>query len=92
MSNMPEVKPGDWISFPSGLHAVICNVRSPEHREHSGDAEIVYLDYRDRAINTNVRWTETGWTFLDQVDGGYADKYQRLREYVQILRRGRYRS
>jgi hypothetical protein len=51
--------------------------------------EVVYLDDRDRAINEDVRRSGGGWEFaVSGPCGGYADKYDRLREYVGILRRG----
>jgi len=94
MAEMPSVKPGDWIhmgGYP-GLDLVVCNIRQPEFIEHSGHLEAVYLDERNRAINVDVRWDGERWVFVrPQPDGGYADNYQRLRDCVQILRRGRYR-
>lgn len=52
----------------------------------NGDAEVVYLDYRDRAINENISWSGNQWDLKDSLGGGYADRYGRLREFVDILR------
>jgi len=92
MAEMPLVTPGDWIHVGGqpGFNAVVCNVRPDEFRDF-GDIEVVYLDYRDRAINVDLRWSGDRWEFATpQPDGGYADRYGRLSEYVRILRRGRY--
>ncbi len=93
MPDRPTVTPGDWITIRGaiGLDAVVSALWPPDSGG-PGDIEAVYLDDRNRAINVDVRWDGQGWTFAhDFVDGGYADKYDRLREYVGILRRGRYR-
>ncbi|HVT37936.1 MAG TPA: hypothetical protein VHE78_02725 [Gemmatimonadaceae bacterium] len=94
MADIPPVTPGDWIhigGFP-GVDVVVCNVRPPDLVSHSGHLEVVYLDYRKRAINDDVRWAGETWEFVREgPDGGYADNYQRLSEYVSILRRGRER-
>jgi hypothetical protein len=93
---MPSVSTGEWITIGKGLYtldAVVCNIRSPDQVASGGDIEVVYLDERDRAINVNVSWRSDEWDFTStQVDGGYADRYPRLREYVQTLRKGRYRN
>ncbi len=91
MTDKPDVKPGDWISFGSGVlpkSAVVCNVYEDSTLE---DIEVVYLDDRDRAINEDMVWKNGEWEFtISGPCGGYADKYDRLRTYVAQLRRGRH--
>ena len=85
MANRPEVSPRDWISIGERgrVSGVVCDVRAD-------DVEVVYLDDRSRAINEDVRWADTHWEFaMPGQGGGYADIYQRLSEYVAILRAGR---
>ena len=69
--------------------AVICHVYdgiSPD----GGHIEVVYLDYRKRAINIDVKWNGNYWESVrEDPYGGYADKYPRLGYYVQKLRDGR---
>ena len=91
MTNKPDVKPGDWISFGSGhrpKNAVVCTV----YKDNAlGDIEVVYLDNRDRAINEDMIWKEGKWEFaIEGPCGGYADRNARLRSYVSQLRGGRY--
>ena len=83
----PTVTPGQWISVGENrvLDAVVCVVRDSRSL-----CEVVYLDDRNRAINEDVAWTGQSWDFVQPgVRGGYADKYDRLREFVAILHRGR---
>ena len=90
MIEKPTVKPGDWISFGSGMlsrNAVVSNVYQDDSW---ADIEVVYLDERDRAINENMVWKEEKWQFkISGPCGGYADNYSRLNDYVAQLRRGR---
>ena len=89
MTKRPDVKPRDWITIdaqPVVIDAIVCSVSSTAEDV----VEAVYLDYRDRAINEDIRWTGESWEFLHSgAHGGYADKYDRLREHVGLLRRGR---
>ena len=92
MTEKPSVKPGDWITLGSGLlpkSAVVCTVFQDTS---FADIEVVYLDDRDRAINEDVVWKDGKWQFKHPgaCGGGYADKYDRLRDYAAQLRRGRY--
>ncbi len=81
MDNKPEVSPGQWIKVGK-REAVVCNL-------HADHIEVVYLDGRNRAINEDVAWDGNQWTFRRPgPNGGYADKYPRLYEYLSILRRG----
>ncbi len=81
MDNKPEVSPGKWIKIGK-RDAVVCDV-------HADHIEVVYLDDRNRAINEDVGWDGSRWTFKRPGPrGGYADKYPRLYECLSILRRG----
>lgn len=92
-NNIPNLKPGDWILIGEGFSkvpVVVCAYNDSELINSDGDIEIVYLDDRDRAINKGVVWKQDHWEFKDfGPSGGYADKYDRLAEFVRILRRGR---
>jgi hypothetical protein len=82
----PDLHPGEWVEI-GPVSAVVCRV----HPEAS-KAEVVYLDERDRAINEDVRWVDDHWEFaVKGPSGGYADKSDRLGEFVAILRRGKLR-
>ena len=81
MDNKPEVSPGQWIKIDKS-NAVVCNV-------HADHIEVVYLDGRNRAINEDIVWDGSQWTFRRPgPSGSHADKYPRLYEYLSILRRG----
>ena len=85
MSN--KHKPGDWITV-GNIDAVICT----SYPDNPDRLEIVYLDERDRAINDNILFSNDKWDFeIQGASGGYADRYDRLSEFVSVLRRGRYR-
>ena len=85
----PTITPGQWIGI--GERAIVDAVVCVSHSSPEAVCEVVYLDDRNRAINEDVIWTGRYWEFLQPgVCGGYADKYDRLREYVAILRRGRF--
>jgi hypothetical protein len=82
----PGLSPRQWIqvgpSSTGGRAAVVCNVFD----EH---IEVVYLDDRNRPINEDVIWDGAAWQFKHQGPcGGYADNYDRLSEYIAVLRRG----
>jgi len=82
MSNRPEIKPGDWI-FVGSTSCVVANVRD------SGECEVVFNS--SKPTNREAFWNGESWAFVESGDyGGYADKYNRLNPYVQILKRGRY--
>ena len=83
MTDQPDVKPGDWICIGE-TDAVVCSVHD------DGTAEVVYLDWQDRAINEDTKWDGEAWKFVfPDSGGGYADQYPRLAHYVEILRRGK---
>lgn len=83
-----EVKPGDWIKIGENLDALVVQIYE---KKNFGDIEVVYLDYRDKAINDDVIWTGEKWEFTHTgASGGYADKYDRLKEFVSILRQGKF--
>jgi len=89
MTEKPTVRPGDWITFGSGVllkKAVVCTVYQ---NTSLADIEVVYLDDRDRAINEDMVWKDGKWQFKQPGPcGGYADQYDRLKGYVSQLRRG----
>lgn len=92
MNKKPDVKPGDWILigndvFP--IDAVVCKIY--EDGSCFGDLEVVYMD-ESRAINDDVVWSGTHWKFSrNNTGGGYAYRYDRLREFVEKLELGRER-
>lgn len=90
MSQIPEIKPGQWISIgENSIKAVVCNVFDSSNA-FGERLEVVYLDSRNRAINEDVIWSGEIWRFKNSgPDGGYADRSQRLRRYVGILRNKR---
>ena len=86
----PEnVKIKDWILI--GIkEAVVCKVYNTDN---SNMIEVVYLDDKDRAINEHAIFGNNSWQFINKgPDGGYADNYERLAEYVSILRLGQWYS
>ena len=90
MSPKPDTKPGDWITIGTGKHmdCVVCHVYN---NPQLGDIEVVYLDWRDHPINEDVIWVKDHWELKHHgPGGGYADKCDRLSQFVSILRRGRY--
>lgn len=79
-----NVKPGEWVSI-GRVSAVVTTVYD------SLNIEVVYLNDKKKAINENAILKNNCWEFKNTgVCGGYADKYDRLREFVSILRQGRY--
>jgi hypothetical protein len=84
---MSEVKKKDVIfkgEWPEKvLKLVVCRVYDEQN------IEVVYLDYRNRAINEDMVLKDGKWEFkISGPCGGYADNYPRLSEYVKILRNG----
>ena len=64
--------------------AVVCMAHSP------GQAEVVYLDVRDRAVNEAAVWRGDVQSFEHSGPaGGYVDKYDRLTPFVAQLHRPR---
>lgn len=90
MVKKPNVKPGDWIDIgerPFVKQAVVCNVFD---NSDWADLEVVYLN-DEKAINEDVVWNNGNWKFkISGPNGGYADNYPRLSQYVAQLRRGRF--
>jgi len=65
---------------------VVCTVYEPAEHPQRADCQVVFLDERNRAINRDVRWSGAYWEFIVGGDlGGYADRYDWLQPYVQIL-------
>jgi hypothetical protein len=85
MTNCPSVKLGAWISV-EGIDCVVSRLRP--RSASAGDCEVVFNP--SKPINVDVRWTGEAWEFV-KVDGfgGYANKYNRLQQYVAILKSGR---
>ena len=84
MSSRPNIKPGDWIHIGS-VKAVVAAVREPG--DSFGDCEVVFRP--DKPTNHDVEWVDGKWQFAKRPDcGGYAEKYPRLRQYVDQLKRG----
>ena len=80
MSKIPLIKPEDWI-YVGKVHCVVATLRD------NGECEVVFNN--QKPTNRDARWNGTAWEFSPSVDfGGYADKYPRLRKYVQILKDG----
>ena len=87
-----SLKKGEWVSIGEGSYkipAVVCNIYSePEIINITGEVDVVYLDDQDRAINEGVVWKNDHWEFKHSgPNGGYADKNERLAEFVSILRK-----
>jgi hypothetical protein len=86
MAPRPAVKPGDRITI-GAISAVVATVREPDDA-FGGDCEVVFNP--SKPTNLDVRWTGEEWQLVESGDyGGYADKYDRLRNYVAILKEGR---
>jgi hypothetical protein len=65
---------------------VVCHVYEGEH---GYDCEAVYIDDLKRAINEDLIWDGSQWQFaLAGPNGGYADNFTRVADFVAILRRG----
>ncbi|MBI4293625.1 MAG: hypothetical protein HY661_19285 [Betaproteobacteria bacterium] len=85
MSDRPEVKPGDWV-IVGGVRCVVANIRALDDR--FGDCEVVFNP--SKPTNRDIKWSDGAWHFVETGDfGGYADHYERLRQFVQILKSGR---
>lgn len=84
--NRPKIKSSEWIVV-GNIDCVVCSVRKPDHP--LGDCEVVCNP--DKPANRDVQWKNSKWVFVESGDfGGYADKYSRLHQYVQILKKGRF--
>lgn len=83
------IKSGDWIeigenTFPK--NAVVCKVL-----EDNKKLEVVYLDNMDKPISENVVNEDEVWVFENKNPcGSYAERSDRLRKYITILKKGRY--
>ena len=86
MSDRPEIKLEEWISVGS-IPAVVSRVKKSS--DLFGYDEVVFNP--SKPTNHDVEWTGESWQFVKSTGdyGGYADKYSRLRRYVEILKRGR---
>jgi hypothetical protein len=83
-----NVKLKDWISI-GFKEAIVCQI----YENELDKIEVVYLDDRNRAINEDVHYKDGKWKFLnDGPNGGYADDFLRLKNFVSVLRVGRYRN
>ena len=90
MAERPQIKPGDWITIGKGLNgipAIVCAIYSFNPLD---EIEVVYLDDQDRAMNADVVWEDNHWSFKGPNPfGRYADKYDRLCNFVSNLRAGK---
>jgi hypothetical protein len=87
MAPRPDIKPGDWIRI-GNTDCVVAVVRAAG--DQFGDCEVVFNP--TKPTNHDVEWTGEDWAFAKRGDfGGYAEKYPRLRAFVQTLKKGRYR-
>lgn len=80
----PQLKKHDWIRI-GNKNALVTRIYE---NAIIPSIEIIYLDWT-KAINEDVHRVNNQREFvIEGVAGGYADKYDRLRESVNILRRG----
>ena len=80
MADVPEVQPHDEVTIDR-QRAVVATVHGP------GEIEVVWLDYRHRAINEDAVWREGHWQFKrTSPGGGHADHIDRLADVVRQLR------
>lgn len=77
-----QINLGDLI-YIGNRKAVISNIYDNDLTK----IEVVYIDDRNRAINKDAHLVEGIWEFDGSLGGGYADKYDRLQEYISILKR-----
>jgi hypothetical protein len=86
MADRPDIKPGDWIRV--GSIAAVVSSELKKSNDPFGDCEVVYNS--SKPTNRRVKWNGSAWQFVENGDyGGYADKSDRLRPYVSILKRRR---
>jgi hypothetical protein len=78
----PNLAPGQWFTV-EGVNCVVCGVFT----DSPWDAEVVFMD-KGKSTNKDIKWDNDRWIFTGGA-GGYAGDYQRLSEFVSILRRGR---
>jgi hypothetical protein len=86
MPTKASIQPGEWIKIGKQglLKGVVCIVYPPGEYE---DCEVVYLDASDSPVNNEVRWNGSYWELVQESDlGGYADRYDRLKPFIQLLR------
>ncbi len=81
---MPKVNPKDWLLVNNALRSVVCSVYP--NTISPNVIEIVYIDRQGKAINEHIKWENEEWHFIDP-DAGYADHYDRLKDFVAILRK-----
>ncbi len=79
------ISPGDWIRIGE-IDCVVSRVWPAGNA--LGDCEVVFNP--DKPTNHNAYWTGDQWDFVKSGDfGDHADKYARLRAFVEILKAGR---
>jgi hypothetical protein len=87
MTDRPSVSLGDWIRV--GSHDCVVSYLTPSN-DPLGDCDCEVVFNSSKPTNRDVKWTGDSWQFVERPDyGGYADKYDRLRQYVRILKSGR---
>jgi hypothetical protein len=75
----PSVKAGDWITIGK-TPCVVCGVYD------TGEIEVVH--HPEKPSNDDAFWDGDHWEFKPG-SSGYADKYQRLSQFVSQLKRPR---
>lgn len=85
MKNRPKIKEGDWIVVEN-CNCVVAHVYEPD--SSFGDCEVVFN--KKKPTNRDVKWNGEKWMFKDSGDfGGYANRSQRLKMYIGILKYGK---
>lgn len=83
MAGQPSIKEGDWIRVGS----IDCVVSRVWPSTILGDCEVVLNP--SKPTNLDAKWTGEHWEFVQGGDyGGDADKHDRLRPYLRILKSG----
>ena len=81
MADRPAVSPMDWVVV-GHIRCVVAAVR--DAGDPFGDCEVVCNP--SKPANRDIRWDGSAWQFVESGDyGGYAEKYERLRPYVNKL-------
>jgi len=77
----PEIKPRDWITI-GWTECVVAQVYPVG--DARGDCEVVFN--ADKPSNTDAVWVDSKWSFHPASGAGYADRYERLSEFVALVK------